>query len=328
MLRIACYPCDFGGCGAYRFFIPAIAMRRWPERFEHRWDLRADDDDIVALQRPSDPNLAAYIENDLKRHPHVRFTADVDDWMFGFQQLVRQGVARNLVGNLSHVHRVSVSTPALAELYGSRLSAPVEVIPNYLHWPMWERLPPRSWDRLRIGWMGLVRSHRHDLRELRGVLGPWLARHPDVEFVWAGRVKDESEALVHDLLEVPEAQRVTLPAVEFGRIPLITSRMDVGLVPLVQGKVNDAKSALKGMEYAACGIPCVASATAEYRGWVEPGVNGFVARRARDWPAALDRLYEDRELLRRMGEAARQKAWEYRIDAHVEEWASFYEGAA
>lgn len=331
-LRLSLWPSDMGGCGAYRYFIPALSMRRtWPDRFEFSWNKHEAADDIMSIQRPSKSTLPRFLEADRRRYPHCRYTGDVDDWMYGFDSLVRNGMAKDLTRTLSRLDRISVSTPALAELYGNRLDVPVDVIPNYLHWKMWDRPRPWQgrWERFRIGWMGLVGSHRRDLMILMGVLGPWLERHPDVDFVWAGHVRaNESPYYLHEQLGIPEAQRLTLPACDFDRIPRITSQFDVGLVPLREHKGNDAKSALKGMEYAACGIPCIASPAAEYRSWVEPGENGFLARRPKDWITALDAFYEDRCLVHRMGEAARQKAYEHRIDAHVEKWAKFYEEAA
>jgi hypothetical protein len=39
----------------------------------------------------------------------------------------------------------------------------------------------------------------------------------------------------------------------------------VGLVPLTRGPFNEAKSYLKGLEYAAAGIPFIATPTEEYQ---------------------------------------------------------------
>ena len=72
----------------------------------------------------------------------------------------------------------------------------------------------------------------------------------------------------------------------------MTATMDVGLIPLARDDAadrhfNDCKSDLKGMEYAACGIPCVASPSRPYQAWVQPGVNGYLAETPEQWLRAL-----------------------------------------
>ena len=42
------------------------------------------------------------------------------------------------------------------------------------------------------------------------------------------------------------------------------AQLDTGIVPLQRSRFNEAKSNLKGLEYAALGVPFVASPTAEY----------------------------------------------------------------
>jgi glycosyltransferase involved in cell wall biosynthesis len=79
------------------------------------------------------------------------------------------------------------------------------------------------------------------------------------------------------------------------------------------------------MEYAACGIPCIATPTESYRHWVEEGVNGFLAKGEKDWIQRLDELVVDEELRTRMGVAARAKAKDNTIQAHWAEWERVYE---
>jgi glycosyltransferase involved in cell wall biosynthesis len=231
--------------------------------------------------------------------------------------------------NRDHLHEtfkladaLTVATPALKDMYEG-LQTDVTVIPNYLHWPMWENVVP-PWEanrrRLRVGWMGASKWRTGDLQVLRGVIGPWLERNPHVEFVCAG------DPTAHDLLGIPVAQRVSTQAVEFrhGDLADIAAVMDIGLVPLASGGFNECKSWLKGLEYSACGIVPVATPTQQYREFINDGIDGFLAAKPAQWVRALDALL-DPELRRRMGEAARAKAREYSLDRHKKEWADFYE---
>jgi len=278
--------------------------------------------------------------------------SEVDDWYAGtpaynpgFEGLrpwrvdyevrgdeVRVHRSRNPV-NRDWLHRVfsesdalTCATPVLAEGYG-RLNRNVVVLRNYLDWEMWEDVELQcevERPRVRVGWMGRALYRMGDLQVLRGLIGPWLERNKNVDFVAAG---DES---VHDILGVPKDQRVSYPGVKFHEmtLPSITAVMDVGLVPLEMNRFNEAKSHLKGMEYAACGVPCVASPTDSYANYWLAGSDcgrvGLLARRPRDWVRALDSLVNDHDLRREMGRAARLKASEHTIQKNAWRWDGFY----
>jgi glycosyltransferase involved in cell wall biosynthesis len=232
--------------------------------------------------------------------------------------------------NRNHLHKtvaradcLTVSTPALAERY-SRLNSNVRVLRNYLDWEMWQDVP-LSYEverrRLRIGWLGKLEFREGDLEVLRGVLGPFLGRHPHVDFVAAG------DHRVHDYLGVPDGQRVTYKSVHFseGKLPSIVATFDIGLVPLRLGTFNDCKSHLKGMEYAACGIPCIASPSESYRDyWLKGKEIGLLAHRPKDWLRALELLVNDDELRREMGRRAREEASRHTIQEHYVQWESLY----
>ena len=121
---------------------------------------------------------------------------------------------------------------------------------------------------------------------------------------------------------IPEAQRVTTSRTSFRclDLPLITACMDVGLVPLASNVFNEAKSALKGMEYAACGIPCLATPTGEYRRFVQEGETGFLCKSPREFVQRLDMLYADRKLAERLGRQARKNVRQFAIDRTVTDW--------
>jgi glycosyltransferase involved in cell wall biosynthesis/predicted O-methyltransferase YrrM len=237
---------------------------------------------------------------------------------------VRSDYSRdNFIASLHEADAVTVSTPYLAERL-SRFHSSVHVLRNYLRWDDWEDATQQSEidrGRIRVGWMGRSQWHGGDLRVLAGLIGPWLRRHPEVDFVAAG---DES---VHDLLDIPQGQRVSYPPVHFRdlhTLPSITATMDIGLVPLAPNAFNEGKSHLKGMEYAACGIPCIATPTESYRYWVEEGVNGLFASKPKDWLRALDALVSDDDSRRAMGRAARAKAAEHTYAKNAWRWEELY----
>lgn len=254
---------------------------------------------------------------------------DLDDTMFelpSYSPARRQSTEYNRRWQRQAVEMadlVTVATDALAEFY-SRWNQNIVVLRNRLHWPMWEGVDKGAgWKRFRVGYMGNMDYHSEDLRTIAPQLRKWLERNPEVEFVAAG------DPRIHDVVGTPEAQRVCTSSVFFRNLDLwqITATMDVGLVPLVKNRFNECKSWLKGSEYAACGIPCIASPTAEYRRWLGEGRgNGFLAKHPKDWIERLDDLANDHGLVQSMGIRAEQQARHSSLDHYIHEWEAAYDG--
>jgi glycosyltransferase involved in cell wall biosynthesis len=349
-VRVCVLPATIDAAGAYRLFFPLRELKAegfemvMPPMRAHRkgFELNIEfldldtsllelDADVYVFQLPLDKTSLV-----LTRILHARGKTVVCETDDGTHCLPHYNPAyagtnpavspdRNrdwMLKTYREADAMSVATPALADLYDD-VNDNITVVPNYLDWNMWEDVTPQyevERRRLRVGYMGIAHWHSGDLKVLRGVLGPWLRRHPEVEFVAAG------DPTMHDFLDVPQEQRVSVAAVDFrnGDLADITAVMDIGLVPLEMNRFNECKSALKGMEYAACGIPCVASPTASYQTWLESGDTGFLARRTKDWLRALEVLVGDDDLRREMGRNARRKAEQHSIQHHVDEWHDFY----
>lgn len=296
-------------------------------------NLPGADADVYVFQQPQDRDmvgLARYLQAVGKR-----VVVETDDdfrhipgyhpahglWEQRANRFQRRGMFW-LERMLELADAVVVSTASIA---GSYAEFSPEVVGNFLHWPMWEPVRPvyeTPFRRVRVGWMGGLEWRRADLDLLKGWLPGWLERHPQVEFVAAG------DQRVHDYLGIPSGQRVTAARIPFRNmdLPYITATMDVVLVPLASNRFNDGKSALRGLECGAVGVPCIATPTAEYRAWVEPGVNGFLAKHRFEWVKALDYLVGDAGERRRMGEAARAKARDHSFDRNVWQWERFFRG--
>lgn len=217
---------------------------------------------------------------------------------------------------------ITVSTPFLAEAY-SRY-APTKLLPNYLDWEMWKDVTPRydtEAPRLSVGWFGSAEFRGGDFNVLAGLIGPWLRRNPQVSFV----VQSTKAEGVHDLLDVPEGQRVSYDGFDFpdGASAGINT-FDIGLIPLEMNNFNEAKSHLKGLEMNAAGIPFIASPSQSYKDYTQEGVNGFLAKRPKDWIRSLDSLVHDAQLRRSMSEGARRTARANTIQEHWGQWADAY----
>jgi glycosyltransferase involved in cell wall biosynthesis len=100
---------------------------------------------------------------------------------------------------------------------------------------------------------------------------------------------------------------------------------DIGLAPLTGTRFDASKSAIKVLEYAALGIPSIASDVTPYRGFVVDGVTGWLARTPEDWSRRLREMAQDRAMREEMGAKAKEMAAAHAIGACWRQWADVYE---
>lgn len=84
--------------------------------------------------------------------------------------------------------------------------------------------------------------------------------------------------------------------------------IDIGVYPLPLEEWVTGKSGLKAIQYMAFGIPCVATNVGTTPMLIRDGENGLLVRTPEEWLPALERLLDDPELRRRLGEQAREDA--------------------
>ncbi len=97
------------------------------------------------------------------------------------------------------------------------------------------------------------------------------------------------------------------------------SAIDIGLAPLADNTFNRCKSAVKWLEYSACGIAGVYSDLPPYRSAVQNGVSGILvsSTNPKSWTAALERLIENPDHRRSIGLAAQSQVFtRHTLKAH------------
>lgn len=254
---------------------------------------------------------------------------DLDDWYHGMAPSNRAWWTSHKRAdpdrNREHYMRalrassaITCSTPYIAERYRDRIRAPKMVIRNALDV---DRYRPREVDpggRL-VGWVGATGFRHRDLEELAGLIGPWAGRNG-----WTFRHVGWSMHTPHagDLADVPEDLRDETPMVPLGEYPQAVAALDVGLAPLSDHPFNRAKSCLKGMEYAAAGVPFVASDSPEYR-WLRDHGVGRIARKPKQWLRHLDEL-ADPDVRRAEAAANRAAVEALSIDRRWHGWDNAY----
>lgn len=172
-----------------------------------------------------------------------------------------------------------------------------------------------------VGWTGMTSVRSGDLEVVRGSIGPFLESHGG-RFHHSGHYKGLSQ--VQDLLKLRSSTIVTTsPAVTSQHIPELYGKFNIGIVPLNDIPFNHAKSCIKGMEYAASGVPFVASRSPEYDRLQTFHDIGLTAHKPKDWKRALEMLADEDER-KKQAEHNRDKLEALSLANRWSDWADTY----
>lgn len=205
---------------------------------------------------------------------------------------------------------MTCTTPALGERY---MPNRYTVVPNYVPRSLTQMARPTAGESVTLGWSGTLAVHAQDLQVVGSAISK-LIQQTSCNFLIVGESRGVGEAL--GLQKDP---------LETGWIPLPyypdnLVKLDVGFVPLEPNAFNESKSWLKGMEFAAVGVPFVASPSTEYLKLHEIGI-GTIAHRQKDWLRGLKQLITNEEYRKEESERGRLLVQErLTIEGNVEQW--------
>jgi hypothetical protein len=271
------------------------------------------DASTVVVNRPLDPGIAEQVR--LWREEGRRVVVDMDDCF----DTVSVNHAIHGRYTTEHLHSackaaslVTCSTPALAERYGY---GHAEVLRNRIPAARLDvrragRREPVPW----VGWYGSLASHPDDPRATGGGVGAAMAG-TDAEFVFIGP-KDEGPQMA-ELIGVPEVKATGYYSME--GLPAVVAEFDIGLVPLDLSPFNAAKSALKGLEMAAVGVPVIASPTDEYRRLATAGAC-LTAASAADWRDLVGLMLHSKNTRHVQAERGYEWARTQTYEEHADGW--------
>jgi hypothetical protein len=178
---------------------------------------------------------------------------------------------------------------------------------------MYLKLPSHEeHDPLLVGWSGPAELHVKDLEVTGGAISEAQRRAGFAFRTVGGR----QHAL--DRLGV-KGDIVDWRVLEDGSYAKAISEFDVGIIPLHPNPFNTAKSALKGLELCALGVPWIASPTEEYVALNRLGAGGL-AFKPKDWRRMLLRLVGDRDLREGLRERGRMLAGRSTFEEHDHRW--------
>lgn len=226
-----------------------------------------------------------------------RVVNDVDDFYDGidYRSIAHRvnDPKRNRVANWEHYRdaimesdTVTVSTPFLRDHYLALGHPDVRMVRNGVN-PMQLRFREPVYRKPVVGWVGAVDWRSGDLEAMKEWL-PGFLRENRLRFHHSGHVPGQEP--LGAVLGLPEGSYSWTAMAPFNRLHTLYS-FDIGIVPLTDVPFNHAKSALKGLEYAAAGVPFVADRLPEYA-YIESTGCGRTASGPDEWLPQLGRLLD------------------------------------
>ena len=250
------------------------------------------------------------------------FTVNVENW--AAYHLYGRPDTRDAVTHMAEVSDlVTVTTDHLAAVMREHTgNLKTAVLPNCIPEFLLETAAPSSLDRPRtVGWQGGA-SHGADVGIIAAPVRRFLKRFPD----WGLRLGGTD---YRPTFKVPgDRVRFSRWVAVYDDPPgyYATIDWDIGLAPLALKTFDYSKSPVKVLEYAARGIPSVATDCPVYASFIRHGENGFLVKQEHEWLKYLSILASDDELRLKMGEQARDDARAWTIERNWQRWEQAYQG--
>lgn len=245
------------------------------------------DADILVLQRLTHKGIADNIPK--AQANGQKIINDIDDWYWGVDPTNKAFKYNHPKTNpdeninhyksiLSRSNLVMVSTPYLLSRLSPWMKCEMVLTPNTIDLNRFTMRNHVDDGPPVVGWVGSTAHRSRDLETVSGILKSMYN---------AGDIKLHHSGDHH---EYPTfASRIGVPDTAVSTLPLATTAlyptlmvMDIGIVPLRDTPFNRAKSCIKGLEYAAAGVPFVAQDLDAYMELSASGV-GRVAKRPVNW---------------------------------------------
>jgi glycosyltransferase involved in cell wall biosynthesis len=312
------------GCGMYRVDLPMWALRKAGHETVSivGFDDTPDDTDVVLGQVVVDPGRHELWKRLSRRGGHrpiLIFELDDDLWNVhrsnaaGASFVEKDSeVLRIAEASIAIADAVTVSTPRLAEVV-RQFHDHVYVVPNFIDASLlsYERMVP---DRPTFGWT-LSASHLMDVEHFGRAFSHYLRRHPDADLHLIGQdfrpwIKAENTRWTMWNAELTDYWR----SIDF----------HVGIAPLMPHAFNKARSDVKALEYAALGIPVVASNYGPYPESINHGETGFIVKHDHEWAKYLNTLLYDDETRATMSTNAKEWASERTIQGNTWRWEQVF----
>jgi len=194
---------------------------------------------------------------------------------------------------------VIAGNPYLAN-HAKRFNPNVEILPTGLDTNAYKLQPrPENNGKIRLVWIG-SKSTLQYFAEIRPALEEISSR---LDNVVLRIICDDFP----DLQNIPIEKRLWSEDTQV--TDLATS--DIGLAPLPDNRFTKGKCGFKILQYAAVGLPIVASPVGVNAQYIQQDSNGFLAESASDWVNKICQLIGEPKLRKQMGQSAKEMAQKF-----------------
>lgn len=284
-------------------------LRPWSVVERFRQMSRATSFDLVVIQKPLIRYGNTFFERWLSQK--VPCIYDLDDALF-HNAFGLSGWQLKRVANW--MHHLILGNQYLSDFF--QMPEKTTLIPTVIDT---NRYPPRPFpkqEELHLVWTGIASN----IRELKVAL-PALQKFFQTKKAKLILVSD-SRSSVSWLSGLPVDYIPWSPENEVKAL----ESAHIGLMPLRDSKYNRGKCGFKLIQYMARGIPVITTPVGANKQIVTPGVQGFWAETEKDWLQALQKISQNPEEAKRMGEAARAQVLQnYSIDSAIPKYLSVFE---
>jgi glycosyltransferase involved in cell wall biosynthesis len=297
-------PIQPNGCAWYRCYLPMLQLKK--DKYEsgmglpgfsqdhgfgilipnnkaiHGWD-------IVVLKLIMLERVVEQVDKALSLGQKI--VVDLDDHMEGLEKTnlayTMTSPEKNPKNNREHYFKIIekstalvTSTPFLKEFYEKKYpNKPIYLVRNGIDVERWKTRNDHSGHLPTFGWVGATPWRSGDLEILNPYLGKFI-EEKKCKFHHAGSIINAPT--VDKKIGINKKIFTHEPMKPINLYPNMFRKIDIGIVPLTNVDFNHAKSFIKGLEYAASGIPFIASPSPEYKYLAEQGV-GRIASTPEEW---------------------------------------------
>jgi hypothetical protein len=187
---------------------------------------------------------------------------------------------------LSKSDVVTVSTTYIRDRISKFVRCPIHVLENTVDIHRFNQVTYSATDTPVVGWVGSTAHRSRDIETLKGILSP-LVNDGKVSLYHGG--DHLSAPTFASKLGIDESLVTVKQMVDAEDYPSLLT-MDIGIVPLNKTPFNMAKSDIKGLEYAASGIPFIAQDLDSYVNLYKTLGVGVIAKSPIDWIKSIKRL--------------------------------------
>lgn len=251
--------------------------------------------DVILMQRLMHRGLADHIIQARKNGQKV--INDLDDWYWGLstanQAWEVNHPSKNDKENIQHYKSVLnssnvviTSTRYLLDRSSKFVRGPKVLVENTIDPSRFTHKVHEDVDQLLVGWVGSTSHRSNDIETVSGVFAP-MAKRGEIRLYHGGH--HPSAKTFASMIGVPDNLVETKPICPPSEYPNLMV-MDVGIVPLNNLPFNMAKSAIKGLEYAAAGVPFIAQNLPSYVELHNETGLGLIAKKPIDWIKNINKL--------------------------------------